>query len=302
MTEPLLAVPAVPATLPLTLVQASEQTASERAALPKLERIRVDIPTAVTIVYGAIPAILAQKTAIKENITKFQMQWIDKLEAYASAALYAHTAWQFSLAPPAFVQELIAQVTKRRGKLVSVLETVVIHELVPPDALAELQGPKGHKNIATDLIGAAEVLLNHWSVLENKVPVTRSDLEQDRELGHKLLQAIGQRDGAPAAARPLALERMRAYTLLLLAYSEVRAAVGYVRRHDGDADRISPTFFPGGRVSKRQEEEFGDEEAEADDAPVTGVVPVPPDAGAGPSSVRSAVPVGHPDSDPLGGE
>jgi hypothetical protein len=278
------------------MIAAHAQTAPDRAAVIKEERITVDIPTAVTILYGSIPAILAQKEAIKETFTKFPMHLIDNLETYASACLYAHTAWSFSLAPPAHVQELIALVTKRRGRVISVLETVVVHELVSADALDELSGPKGHKNIATDLIGTAEVLLNHWPVLEGKVPVTRSDLEQDRELGRKLLQAIGQRDQAPGTDGPLAIDRKRAYAVLKFAFDEARAAIVYVRRHVGDADRIIPTIYNGGPRKTKDEE--ADEAAAA---PVTGVVPALPANGAA-VAARSTLPVGHPDSEPLASE
>jgi hypothetical protein len=294
MKDQLSAVPAVPSTGPLTMVEADRETAAERAAVTEPEHITVDVPTAVTVVYGAIAAILLMKELLAETFTKFPMHLIDRLETYASAALYAHTAWSFGLAPPAHLQELLAQVTKRRFRLVSVMETAVIHELVPADALDELQGPKGHKNVATDLMGAAEVLLNHWAALDGKVPVTRSELDQDRELGRKLLQALGQRDQAPSSSSHLAMERKRAFTLMAFAYSEARAGIAYVRRHAGDVDRIAPSIYAGRGGSKRKEDET------EEPAPAAAVVDADtvPANGAG-TGVRSLLPVGHPDSDPL---
>ena len=284
MTEPS-AVPAVTSS-PLPLGQSFEQTAAERSALTELRHINVDPTNAVTTVYGAIPAIMALKPAIDATFKAFPMKFVDNLPLYASGALFAHTTWLFATTPSPEVQELIAQAVRGRGRVVSVAETAVVHGLIPAEVLKDLQGPKGHKNIAVDLIGVTGVLRRHWSALEGKVPLTLSDLASYEQLAQKLVQTLGERELAPAADSAAALDRKRAFTLLAEAYDEVRAAIVYVRRKHGDADQIAPSIYAGRGGSKRKE---GDEEE---------VAPTP-GASTTPSGAAAAVPVGHPDSNPL---
>jgi hypothetical protein len=149
-----------------TLAQAFVETASERAAIVEPQHITVDVPSAVTTTYGSLPAIMALRAEIEATFKGFEVRHIDNLERYASAALYAHTRWLFAAEPSVPLQQLIAEAMKRRASLVSVLETASIYGLIPTEILQDLQGAKGHKNMAVDLIGVTGVLRQYWSALE----------------------------------------------------------------------------------------------------------------------------------------
>lgn len=286
MTE-LSAVPATTAT-PLTLQQSSDQSAAERAALTELRHITVDPTNAVTTVYGAIPAIMALKPEVEATFKAFPMKYIDNLSVYASALLFAHTNWLFATTPSPELQELIAQAVRGRVRVVSVAETAAVHGLISPEVLKDLQGPKGHKNVALDLLGVTGVLRRNWAALEGKVPLTLSDLSSYEQIAQKVVQTVGEREMAPAADSAVSMERKRAYTVLIEAFEEVRAAVIYIRRKQGDADQIAPSPFAGRGGSKRKDED----EAEVEPTPGAST----PANGA---SAAAAVPVGHPDSNPL---
>lgn len=278
-----------PAVLAVPFVQLSpaqsfQETAQERIEIVAPKHITVDIPSAVTTVFGAIPAIMAQKPAIDATFKAFPMRLIDRLPLYASGALYAHSTWLFSTTPTPELQELLLTCTGRRVRLVSVADTAVVHELIPADVLEDLQGAKGHRNVAVDIIGVCGVLRRHWTTLEGKVPLTLADLDRDEQMAHKLIQVIGARELAPAADGPAAQDRKLSWGLLAYAYDEIREAARYVRRAYGDLERIAPSFYAGrgGRGRK------GDDEPEPQ--PVVSAS----DVQTGPS-----VPAGHPDSNPL---
>jgi hypothetical protein len=40
-------------------------------------------------------------------------------------------------------------------------------------------------------------------------------------------------------------QRLRVFTLMLRTYEEARAAIGYLRRREEDAESIAPTLYPG---------------------------------------------------------
>jgi hypothetical protein len=51
--------------------------------------------------------------------------------------------------------------------------------------------------------------------------------------------------------------RMRAFTVLVRTYDEARAAIGYLRRKEDDADTIAPNLYPG-RPARRKQSGSGD--------------------------------------------
>jgi hypothetical protein len=145
--------------------------------------------------------------------------------------------------------------------------------------------------MAVDLIGVTGVLRQYWGALQGKTPVSVADLERAEELGQQLVKALGVKEQAPAVDDAAALDRKRAFTLLAVAYGEVRDAVLYVRRNSRDADQIAPSFYAGRGGSRKKE---GSESAEA--KPQSAPAPQTPTNGA---AASPAAPVGHPDSSPF---
>ena len=89
--------------------------------------------------------------------------------------------------------------------------------------------------------------------------------------------------------------RQRTYTLLAKAYNQVRRAVCFLRRDEGDADAVAPSLYAGRGGRKKVQSELA-----ADAAPSAAF----PAASAAASSVVAAtttatVPVGLPGADPF---
>jgi hypothetical protein len=108
-----------------------------------------------------------------------------------------------------------------------------------------LKGAKGYKNIAQDLQALSTALRENWSNIRGKSPLTADDVQIASRVALRLTRMIGLREQGPvlfAAAQDL---RLRAFTLLFQTYEEARAAVGYLRRREHDADSIAFSLYPG---------------------------------------------------------
>jgi hypothetical protein len=67
---------------------------------------------------------------------------------------------------------------------------------------------------------------------------------------------VGARDQGPAVVAEATDQRLRAFTLMLRTYEEARAAIGYLRRREEDAESIAPTLYPGKGKRRSSEPEL----------------------------------------------
>jgi hypothetical protein len=61
----------------------------------------------------------------------------------------------------------------------------------------------------------------------------------------RLTRVVGVREQSPTVVAALTDERLRAFTQLIKAYDDARAAVSYLRRREGDVDEIGPNLYTG---------------------------------------------------------
>jgi hypothetical protein len=89
-----------------------------------------------------------------------------------------------------------------------------------------------------------------WSKVDKSCPMPLKELDRATQLADDLRASLLSDATAAALAEAKDL-RSRAFTLLSLAYAEVRRAVAYLRAHKGDADSIALSLYrgrPGRRV------------------------------------------------------
>jgi hypothetical protein len=138
--------------------------------------------------------------------------------------------------------------------------------------LAALKGSNGYKNVAHDLHALSSEMETIWPQIEGKCATSQDDLKAASQMATRLTRVVGLREQAPAVLAALTEERMRAFTLMMKVYDEARSAVGYLRRHEGDADSIAPLLYTG--KSTRRKASETDPTAPVDHAPA----PTPPAA------------------------
>jgi hypothetical protein len=208
----------------------------------ELATVNIDIPSAVTLVLGKLPGILALRPSIPELRT-FDIRFVDHLETFALATAHAHALCLAATARPESIHELTTRAGALRDLLYSDAATLAKRGLIHGARLRKLRTPSGYKNLAFDLLGLAVVLRESWPTIHGKTAIELSDLEQAERFGAALVNAIGRRERAPAVASALAQQRQRVFTLFFRAYDQVRRAVCYLRWHERDADRIAPSLY-----------------------------------------------------------
>mgnify|MGYP001218694807 CR=1 FL=1 len=210
----------------------------------KLAVINVDIPRAVVTVLGALPALLALRPRILEELPRFPISSLDNLQTYALGAWYAHL-----LTLPPVVEEnakkpLVEEATTLRKDLLVAAEALAHRNLVDPKHVAQIRSGQGHIDMAGDLVALATLFANNWDAVSNKTAVTLEEVERAAVLGPQLLAAIGiQQQGLDRSPTQLADQRRRAFTLLVRAYDECRRAVTYLRWAEGDVAALVPSLF-----------------------------------------------------------
>jgi hypothetical protein len=210
-------------------------------ALPEsqLAPVNLDVRMAVMKVLGALPAI----SALRERaaaLPESDLSAFDELGDYARALGHAHVVHSVAARRDAAPQALRERARRVRSLLVSDVKALVERELITPDPLGQLKGTPGYRNLAFDLLALVALLRDAWSTIEGRTALTRGELDQAEALAHELLVAYSRREKTPETSTEM---RLRAFTLFVRAYDEVRRAVRYLRWKEGDYDAIAPSLY-----------------------------------------------------------
>lgn len=233
---------------------AYEQLAEERAALSEadMERINVDVPNTVNIVFGHLPQIRALADEVKE-LPSFDVAMFEKLESYTKALAYAQMLYNAASKPIEHVPEMAAVVTGIRDRLVADVSALAMRGLMDGSRLADLKGGPGYKNIAYDVGTLVAMLRSAWPKIAGKTALTEDELKRAQVHTEGLVLAIAAREQQEIDVSAAADQRQRAFTLLAKAYDQVRRAASFLRWGES-IDEIAPSFY-NGRTSKRRSDE-----------------------------------------------
>jgi hypothetical protein len=264
------AVSALLAAPPAELAASLERVRPELEALPEDEvgRITTNVPSAVTIVLGAAHNVAAMRDEIVRKLPEHDLAPLDKLRDYALALLFAHIMTLPSAEIETRLQALLAEAGTRRAQMLGVAEAYVPLGLVDAERVAAIRRGSGHLDTAQDLIALAQLYHAHQAELAGKTPFSAADLEHTHALGLELFDLLGRRKvGNDGSGGPGAYEqaRLRAFRLMVRAYDAARAAVGYLRWREGDAETFVPSLF-GGRRRRASETERPEGEPGSDGA------------------------------------
>ena len=102
------------------------------------------------------------------------------------------------------------------------------------------------------MFALSDAIKTNWNKLSGKTTLTLEELDHLENLADQINRALGVREQMPELQASAAGDRQGAYTLFVEGYSEVRAAIGYVRRKEDDVDAIMPSLFAGRGGSKKK--------------------------------------------------
>jgi hypothetical protein len=246
--------------------------------------ITVDIPAAVTTVLGVQPELKALRPQLVKDMPNFPISEFDNLETYALALGHTQTLYKTATDPPAAFVAMVDSAIKTREILLADVNALISRGLIDAKATSELKGINGYKNIAFDIFALANVLKSHWDKVSGRTGVKSEELDQAEVQADHLVTATGEREQAPEVAAEVVRDRQAAFTLFINAYEEVRAAVAYIRRKQGDAESIAPSLYAGRTASKKKP-------ADEPDATTPAATPVvTPAQPAVPGTVAAATP------------
>jgi hypothetical protein len=281
-----------------------ERVKPDMAALKtdELLVVSLDISAAVATVLGVLPEVRALRGQIVKELPTFNVARFDKLEDYAMALGFAHAKFLSATQPPDDLNALSDESLKVRERLLAEVNALVQHGIVSEGQIAQLKGANGYKNVATDLVVLTNVIQSVWSQIQGKILTSAHDLETAQRTAARLWRVVGLREQGPALVAEATDQRLRAYTLLLVAYDDARRAVSYLRSEEGDADDIVPGLHPGRPRSKKNAEPQGPATTPA--APTGGSATTAPVAAGTPSpapngAAHPAAPVGGNGTNPF---
>lgn len=211
----------------------------------QLLQVNLDVQTAAATVLGSLPEIRAFRARIVKELPAFDVAAFDSLEDYVLALSAAQATFQTATAPSDDLEPLAAEGVRLREMLLAEARALALRGLVDKHKLDNLKGATSRMNIAQDLQALSTVLLDSWAKIQGKTPTTQEDLLTASRIGTRLTRLVGTRDQGPAVAAEATEQRLRAFTLMLRTYEEARAAIGYLRRREEDAESIAPSLYPG---------------------------------------------------------
>lgn len=225
---------------------AYDRRLAEIQAVPESELVplNLDVPSAITTVLGALPAISALKNRIA-NLTDVNQTQIAGLEDYAGAAAEANMRFETATAPPDDIIAMTKAAMKMRETIRIDATSLANRGLVDKNRLSAFKGDVGYKNVGFELLGWASVMHDAWATIQNKTPITVQELIDAKALAEQLIRAAGLREQTPAMVAEAAQIRRQAVTLMIHAYHQTRRAIGYLRWNEGDLETIAPSLYSG---------------------------------------------------------
>ncbi len=187
---------------------------------------------------------------------------VEKLPAYALALLYAHEQVEAAEQAEVSLADLLVKAVPLRADLMKTGEMLAHFGIVSSERMAQIRAGQGHADTAADLLALGLLLGGIWSAIEDKVVVTREQVDLAIPLSAQLQRAIALREGdedplvEPSGVRHV---RAQALELFLGAYEECRRGVSHLRWYQGDAAIIVPSLYSGRSGRTRSEE--GDDDA-----------------------------------------
>lgn len=250
----------------------------ELKALPSedLKQVQLDIPSAVATVLGSLPEIRALRADIEAAVKDFDFVSFDKLEDYALALTDAHTEFLIATKPMDDLDQMIDEGGRLKAKFAADANACVVHGLIDPKKLSEVQGGVGFKELASDLSIYAKVFTQSWPSIQNKVGTTLADIERAGKLAQRIIRVVGTREQATQNVAEATDVRMRVYTLFMRTYDYIRRAVTFLRWAEADAEEIAPSLFADRSRRKK--------------APVPAPAPTPDQPAAAPAGTATTQP------------
>jgi hypothetical protein len=220
-------------------IEAEIDALPDGAATPR----DLDVPAAVAVVLGALPAIRKHRDAIAEELPKHPVDKLDRLETYALGAWFANLVHVYASAGGTDSTALVDEASRLREDLLVAGKALGHRGLLDRDELAKVRGGSSPAEVAADVGLLARLFSAGWAKISGKTAVELREVERAAALGPMLEAVAGAKRLSDRPGYDAADRRLRAFALLEGAYDGARRALAYLRWTEGDADTLAPSIF-----------------------------------------------------------
>lgn len=228
-------------------------------ALPaaRIRPYNVDAPFIASVVSNAWPSIEPYLSKMEE-LPGFDRESVQIIRAATNALLVVDGRIPRK-APPSASQ--LAEATEARRMLLSAAKPLVERGLVDGAIVERAAGGKSYLDVGNGLLMLASEFVAKWSKVTGQTVVTPSEIDTAQKLGYILLQSATPRADRDDQIEALEDERARLATLVIEGWTEVRAALGWFRRREGDVNELAPSLFARAGSGRKNVESGSDDES-----------------------------------------
>jgi hypothetical protein len=230
------------------------RAAALEAIAGELESLALDSTPPYTL-----DAVFARATALEayakcepffaqmRRLPDFDFARVERIQTYARALAHANALVNAHAKPPSNFDDLVAAGREVRELLFAVADLLVLRKEIQATVVAKLRAGSGLRDLIDDLTSLHTLLLPHAGAV-----VRAGDLEKASELVESLTAGLTSRDGDDPVLNALYNQRRKVCALLVRAYKDLQAAMGFLRRDAEDGHEYAPTLRITGTVSKAE--------------------------------------------------
>ncbi|MBL8679406.1 MAG: hypothetical protein JNK05_09590 [Myxococcales bacterium] len=193
---------------------------------------------AATTILRALPAIKAQLPLL-ERLFDFDRKNVDQLETYAHGLIHANAQVIAHSPETSNFDELAVQARALREEFLRVADLLVGRRQLAQSAVDKIREGQGNLDLISDVSALLVIVKEH----QDGALVRHEDVALAEKLVAELPTAYAQHSGKDPKLEPLLQLRRVVGAVVIFAYSEIVAALRYVRRRQEDADTIAPSIY-----------------------------------------------------------
>lgn len=207
----------------------------------KLQVIRLDLPSVAMWVLNRLDDIEPYRAKIAQ-LPFVDHPLIENLEPIALATLEVDSQSKVAVKLPPEVMETYRIATLHRDDLREEALILEKRKMIPKGSLDAVSGDRGYRNTAVELTALGNILRDNWSNIVGKSAITLEEVNQCSVLAQLLFRNADDRLQRAAIPAQLSLLRQQAYTMLVLAYEELRRCMTFLEPPDV-VEKIVPTLY-----------------------------------------------------------
>jgi hypothetical protein len=230
-----------PASVDLEAVFERLRAEIEATDIGAVSELNFSVDVGADAIIARVPQLKSFRPEFIVELPRFAVRNIDSLEQYALAAKYLFNLESVQTPPePSGESPELATGRAIRTKLTSSVRMLVEWGLLDAAQLRAIeQPPRGYRGTSNALQRLVALISNNQALFQKEAPAALSLVAEAMPLSVSLGATAGD---AGAVGNEVTELRQKATRLMLDAYNEVRAALGWVRRKQKDADEIAPSM------------------------------------------------------------